>query len=210
MYVEYTNIAPLASSFVTKTSFPPLNVRSKTPIVVGKSGEGGRCRVRRRRTVRAAGDDRRGDRVDGGPRVSAGRGGRTARHADAARRRMGRPVCLPAHRVQAIDLEVANWFTSTHPSSPFVRTLTARGTSARCCAIRPIRKSARQVPARAKSPASSSCHCCATYSSSSCPPTRSFQQSTAGLPTSSPELQEHSATSGGRANATTKTRRHED
>ena len=28
--------------------------------------------------------------------------------------------------VQAIDLEVANWFTSTHPSSPFVRTLTAQ------------------------------------------------------------------------------------
>jgi N-hydroxyarylamine O-acetyltransferase len=30
------------------------------------------------------------------------------------------------HPVQAIDLEVANWFTSTHPSSPFVRTLTAQ------------------------------------------------------------------------------------
>jgi N-hydroxyarylamine O-acetyltransferase len=30
------------------------------------------------------------------------------------------------HPVQAIDIEVANWFTSTHPSSPFVRTLTAQ------------------------------------------------------------------------------------
>ncbi len=28
--------------------------------------------------------------------------------------------------VQPIDLEVANWYTSTHPSSPFVRTLTAQ------------------------------------------------------------------------------------
>ena len=30
------------------------------------------------------------------------------------------------HPVQPIDLVVANWFTSTHPSSPFVRTLTAQ------------------------------------------------------------------------------------
>ena len=96
------------------------------------------------------------------------------------------------HPVQAIDLEVANWFTSTHPSSPFVRTLTAQRATRDVRYVlryRPIRKSARQVPARAKSPASSSCHCCATYSSSSCPPTRSFRRSTAGLPTRSPELE---------------------
>ena len=32
--------------------------------------------------------------------------------------------------VPAIDFEVANWFTSTHPTSPFVRTLTAQRTTA--------------------------------------------------------------------------------
>jgi N-hydroxyarylamine O-acetyltransferase len=32
--------------------------------------------------------------------------------------------------VPPIDFEVANWFTSTHPTSPFVRTLTAQRTTA--------------------------------------------------------------------------------
>lgn len=31
--------------------------------------------------------------------------------------------------VHLVDLEVANWFTSTHPQSPFVRTLTAQRTT---------------------------------------------------------------------------------
>jgi N-hydroxyarylamine O-acetyltransferase len=35
-----------------------------------------------------------------------------------------------ASAVQPIDFEVANWYTSTHPSSPFVRTLTAQRTAA--------------------------------------------------------------------------------
>jgi N-hydroxyarylamine O-acetyltransferase len=33
------------------------------------------------------------------------------------------------HAVHPIDFEVASWFTSTHPSSPFVRTLTAQRTT---------------------------------------------------------------------------------
>ena len=114
--------------------------------------------------------------------------------------------------MQPIDLEVANWFTSTHPSSPFVRTLTAQRATRdvryvlRYPAYTEIRASGTRTREIARVELLPLLRDVFLIES---PANTIFPAIDSRAATRSPEL-ENFAISGGRANATTKTRRHEE
>jgi N-hydroxyarylamine O-acetyltransferase len=73
--------------------------------------------------------------MDGEPVPSSGLIHRVVEEGDLRVLQMGRgsdwedQYAFALQPVHPVDFEVANWFTSTHPQSPFVRTLTVQRTT---------------------------------------------------------------------------------